>query len=49
MGTAIVGLALLAIVSLIVRKMIKDKKQGKSIQCGCDYGHFTISIIFNGS
>ena len=28
MGTAIVGLALLAIVSLIVRKMIKDKKQG---------------------
>ena len=28
MGTAIAGLALLAIVSLIVRKMIKDKKQG---------------------
>ena len=39
MGTAIVGLALLAIVSLIVRKMIKDKKQGKSIQCGCDCKH----------
>ena len=39
MGTAIVGLALLAIVSLIVRKMIKDKKHGKSIQCGCDCKH----------
>ena len=39
MGTAIVGLALLAIVSLIVRKMIKDKKKGKSIQCGCDCKH----------
>ena len=39
MGTAIVGLALLAIVSLIVRKMIKDKKQGKSIQWGCDCKH----------
>ena len=39
MGTAIVGLALLAIVSLIVRKMIKDKKQGKSIQRGCDCKH----------
>ena len=36
MGTVIVGIALLVIVSLIVRKMIKDKKQGKSIQCGCD-------------
>ena len=36
MGTVIVGIALLVIVSLIVRKMIKDKKQGKAIQCGCD-------------
>ena len=36
MGTVIVGIALLVVVSLIVRKMIKDKKQGKSIQCGCD-------------
>ena len=36
MGTVIVGIALLAVVTLIIRKMIKDKKQGKSIQCGCD-------------
>ena len=39
MGTVIVGIALLVIVSLIVRKMINDKKQGKSIQCGCDCKH----------
>ena len=29
MGTAIVALALLSVVALIIRKMIKDKKQGK--------------------
>jgi len=39
MGTVIVGIALLVVVSLIVRKMIKYKKQGKSIQCGCDCKH----------
>ena len=39
MGTAIVALALLSVVALIIRKMIKDKKQGKSIQCGCDCKH----------
>ena len=39
MGTVIVGIALLVVVSLIVTKMIKDKKQGKSIQCGCDCKH----------
>ncbi len=36
MGTAIVGGALLIVLSLIIRKLVKDKKQGKSIQCGCD-------------
>ena len=40
MGTVIVGIALLVVVSLIVRKMIKDKKQGTSTQCGCDCKHF---------
>ncbi|MDD2970810.1 MAG: FeoB-associated Cys-rich membrane protein [Lachnospiraceae bacterium] len=35
MGTIIVGAALLVIVGLIVRKMIKDKKAGKS-SCGCN-------------
>ena len=39
MGTVIVGIALLVVVSLIVRKMIKDKKQCKSIQCCCDCKH----------
>ena len=39
MGTAIVALALLSVVALIIRKMIKDKKQGKSIQGGCECKH----------
>jgi hypothetical protein len=36
MGTLIIGLILLLIVVLIVRSMIRDKKNGKSVQCGCD-------------
>ncbi len=32
-GTIVVGLILLAVVALIVRGMIRDKKQGKS-SCG---------------
>lgn len=36
MGTLIVGLALLAIVALIIRSMVRSKKNGKSLQCGCD-------------
>ncbi|MBO5522103.1 MAG: FeoB-associated Cys-rich membrane protein [Roseburia sp.] len=39
MGTLVVGLALLAVVVLIVRSMIKDKKNGKSLQCGGDCSH----------
>ncbi len=35
-GTFAVGIVLLIIVGLIIRKMIKDKKAGKSIQCGGD-------------
>ncbi len=35
-GTFAVGIVLLIIVGLILRKMIKDKKAGKSIQCGGD-------------
>ena len=38
MGTAIVALALLSVVALIIRKMIKDKKQGKS---------FNVAVIAN--
>lgn len=39
MGTLVVGLALLAVVVLIVRSMIRDKKNGKSLQCGGDCSH----------
>lgn len=39
MGTFFVGLIVLVIVGLIVRSMIKAKKNGKSIQCGCDCKH----------
>lgn len=36
MGTWLVGGLLLALVAFIVSRMIRDKKNGKSIQCGCD-------------
>lgn len=39
MATVIVGVVLLGDVALIVRGMIKDKKKGKSIQCGGDCSH----------
>ena len=35
-GTIIVATILLFIVSLIIRRMILDKRSGKSLQCGCD-------------
>ena len=34
MGTVVVGVILVCIVALIVRSMIRDKKSGKSLQCG---------------
>lgn len=34
MGSVIVGLVLAGIVGLAVHSMVKDKKNGKSIQCG---------------
>lgn len=36
MGTAIVLIILLVVVSLVIRSIIKDKKKGKSITCGGD-------------
>lgn len=39
MGTVVVLAILAGVVALIVRKMIKDKKSGKSIQCGGDCSH----------
>lgn len=39
MGTAVVLVVVVGIVGLAVRSMVKDKKAGKSIQCGGDCGH----------
>ena len=36
MGTAIVLAVLIGIVFLIVKSMVRDKKNGKSLQCGGD-------------
>lgn len=36
MGTAVVLMMVAAAVVLAVRSMIKDKKAGKSLQCGGD-------------
>ena len=36
MGTIIVGAVLFLIVGLAVRSMVRDKKSGKSLQCGGD-------------
>jgi hypothetical protein len=41
-GTILVGLLLLLIVCLIVSKMRKDKKKGKS-SCGCDCKNCALS------
>lgn len=38
MGTMITGAVLVGIVTLIIRSMIKDKKNGKHL-CGGDCGH----------
>ena len=39
MGTVIVGVVVVGVVGLIVRSMVKDKKAGKSLQCGGDCKH----------
>lgn len=39
MGTAIVLIGIIGVVSLIIRNMIKDKKSGKSVICGGDCKH----------
>ncbi|MFR4351327.1 MAG: FeoB-associated Cys-rich membrane protein [Roseburia sp.] len=39
MGTVITGIGLAGIIALVVRSMIRDKKNGKSPQCGGDCGH----------
>ncbi|MDD6194663.1 MAG: FeoB-associated Cys-rich membrane protein [Lachnospiraceae bacterium] len=36
MATIIVGIILIAVVALVIGIMIRDKKKGKSLQCGGD-------------
>lgn len=36
LGTVLVLLVLLVLVTLIVRSMVRAKKSGRSLQCGCD-------------
>ncbi len=35
-GTLIVILVLIAVVALVIRSMVRDKKAGKWLQCGGD-------------
>ena len=39
MGSLVVAAALVLVIGLAVRSMIKDKKNGKSLQCGGDCKH----------
>jgi hypothetical protein len=39
MGTFVVGMMVFAVVAAIIGRMMKDKKNGKSIQCGGDCSH----------
>lgn len=39
MGTVITAAVLIGVVALIIKGMIRDKKNGKSLQCGCDCKH----------
>lgn len=36
MGTIIVGLFVAGVAALAVRSMVRDKKKGRSLQCGTD-------------
>lgn len=36
MGTFIAGIVLFIVIALAIRSMIRDKKAGKSLQCGGD-------------
>ncbi len=39
MGTFVTAAVLACIVGMVIRKMVQDKKKGKSLQCGCDCKH----------
>ncbi|MEA4893692.1 MAG: FeoB-associated Cys-rich membrane protein [Oscillospiraceae bacterium] len=35
LGSIIIGLAVLGVITLIIVKMVKERKSGKSVGCGC--------------
>lgn len=35
-GTAIVGIVLIVVVAVVIKSMLRDKRNGKSLQCGGD-------------
>ncbi|POP34020.1 FeoB-associated Cys-rich membrane protein [Lactonifactor longoviformis] len=39
MGTIVVGIIVIGVSGLAVRSMVRGKKDGKSLQCGCDCKH----------
>ena len=39
MGTLVTGAIILGVVGAIIGNMVRDKKKGKSIQCGNDCKH----------
>lgn len=43
-GTLLAGVITLAVVSLIIVKLIRDKKKGKK-SCGCDCGSCSASAV----
>ncbi len=36
MASIVVGIVLIAVIALVIRSMVRDKKNGKSLQCGGD-------------
>ena len=39
MATVIVGAIFLCVIALIIKSMVKDKKNGKSLPCGGNCSH----------
>ena len=39
MGTVITAAVLVCLVGMVIRKMVRDRKSGKSLPCGCSCGH----------
>ncbi|MDD6097148.1 MAG: FeoB-associated Cys-rich membrane protein [Oscillospiraceae bacterium] len=46
-GTIIVGAAVLAVLALVIFKIVRDKKQGKS-SCGCQCSHCQNAAFCHG-